>query len=159
MFSFAFPPSGWALCNGQTLAIAQSQALFALIGTFYGGNGINTFQLPNLQGRVPVCQSSNYLMGQVGGEATHTLQISEIPSHTHTPQAAAVTANSPTPRANALAEPTAVVGDVYGPVTNATTMAPQAINSAGGSQPHLNMQPFLTVNFCIALAGIFPSRS
>jgi microcystin-dependent protein len=160
IFSFNYAPQGWALCNGQTLAINQNQALFALLGTTYGGNGTTTFELPNLQGRVPLHFSGgSYPLGQSTGEQNHTLSNSEMPAHVHTMNAANVAATLTTPTGNALAEPVTQVGNIYGPATTSTTMAPQAINNTGGSQPHNNMQPYLVLNFCIALVGIFPSQN
>lgn len=159
MISWNYPPKGWAFCNGQTLMINQNQALFALLGTTYGGNGVTTFQLPNLQGRVPVMLSNTIPLGDRGGESSHTLIGSEMPAHVHSPKGvnSAPTTNSP---ANAtLSQPSTVVGNLYGAATGATGLAPQAIANAGGSQPHPNEQPYLVINFVIALVGIFPSRS
>lgn len=159
MIPWTFPPKGWAFCNGQTLSLSQNQALFALLGTTYGGNGVTTFQLPNLQGRVPVMQSASIPLGATGGESAHTLLTSEMPAHTHTPKGvnSAPTTNSP---ANAtLSQPSTVVGNLYGAATGLAALAPQAIANAGGSQPHSNEQPYLVINFVIALVGIFPSRN
>jgi microcystin-dependent protein len=154
MFSFSFPPKGWAMCNGQLLPINQNQAVFALLGTTYGGDGITNFALPNLQGRIPFHTGNGLILGQIGNEATHILVNLEMPVHTHTAAGSATPANAGDPTANLWAAGNAA----YNPSNN-TTMAPAAVANAGGGQPHENMPPFLVVNFCIALAGIFPSRS
>lgn len=166
LFAFNFAPSGWALCNGQILPIAQNQALFSLLGTTYGGNGITTFALPNLQSRVPLHLGqgpglSPYTQGQIGGQEAHALILGEMPLHTHSAvNAVAVAATTATPAANtALAKPAANVGNIYGAAASSTTMAPQALATVGTSQPHTNLQPFLVLNFCIATEGIFPSRN
>ncbi|BDI33580.1 tail Collar domain-containing protein [Capsulimonas corticalis] len=160
IFSFNYPPKGWAFCNGQLLSIAQNTALFSLIGTYYGGNGQTTFQLPNLQGRAPLHSGPiNSAVGTQGGEAAHTLTLGEIPTHFHTLQGQNVTATTGSPSSANLAQPVSNVGAVYATTAGDTTMAPQAIANAGNSQPHNNMQPYLTLNFCIALVGIFPSRN
>jgi microcystin-dependent protein len=160
IFSFGFAPKGWALCNGQTLPISQNQALFSLIGTFYGGNGTSTFQLPNLQGCVPLHTGNNsgnsYVMGQQAGESNVTLTISQLPSHTHT-----VNANS---GADAKVPSAAVVPggggeSAYGTSPGSATMNNGIVGQTGGSQSHSNLQPYLVLNFCIALQGIFPSRN
>ena len=159
IISWNYAPKGWAFCNGQVLPINQNQALFALLGTTYGGNGVTTFQLPNLQGRSPIMMSASFPLGAVGGESSHTLITSEMPAHAHSLKGvnSAPTTNSPN---NAtLSQPSTVVGNLYGAATGATTLAPQAIATAGGSQPHPNAQPYLVVNFVIALQGIFPSRN
>lgn len=155
MVAFNFAPKGWALCNGQLLPINQNQALFSILGTTYGGNGQTTFALPDLRGRSPVHPGSQVILGQVGGEENHTLTIAEMPAHTHQ---AAGDANSAT-----VASPT---GNVWAasdnnPFSSApdTTMNPASVGTAGGSQPHPNQQPYLVVNFVIALQGIFPSRN
>jgi microcystin-dependent protein len=155
VFSFGFPPKGWALCNGQTLAINQNQALFALLGTTYGGNGTTTFQLPNLQARMPIHVGNGFTQGQVGGEATHTLISSEMPSHNHSAIGVTTTASSP---AATNATWAASAKNPYSTAHN-TTMAPGVLGNTGGSQSHDNMPPYLTLNFCIALNGIFPSRN
>lgn len=161
MFSFGFAPKGWALCNGQLLPINQNQALFALLGTQYGGNGTTTFALPNLQGRVAMSMGqgpglTGRTLGEVGGEQNHTLIAGEMPPHSHTPNFTAPT-NATGPAGNLWA------ADPNGNVTFATgggeTMAANAIANAGGNQPHNNMAPYLVVNFCIALQGIFPSQN
>jgi microcystin-dependent protein len=153
--SFNFPPKGWALCNGQLLPINQNQALFAILGTTYGGNGTTNFALPNFQGCVPMHTGKGFDLGQTGGESTHTLLLDEIPSHTHVPVGGS---NSPTVASPADAYwPTTSDGS-YSP-TSTTTLAPTAIAFAGGNQPHDNMSPYLTLSFCIALQGIFPTRS
>jgi microcystin-dependent protein len=159
-FSFNFPPKGWALCNGQLLPINQNQALFSLLGTTYGGDGRVNFALPNLQGRIPLHfgQSpvgSPYTLGQVGGEAAHTLISAELPAHTHVPVGSSSNATAASP-AGAYSAVTA--GGSYS-ASHTTTLAPQAVGNAGGSQSHDNRSPYLVLNFCIALAGIFPSRN
>lgn len=153
--SFGFAPRGWALCNGQTLPISQNQALFSLLGTTYGGNGTTTFQLPNLQASMPVHWGNGFNLGQAGGEANHTLLLSEIPAHPHVAQGVSTNASSPSATGEAWASSSQ---NPYGGSPN-TTMSPNALSAAGGSQPHNNMPPYLTLNFIIALQGIFPSRS
>ena len=156
MLSFGFAPKGWALCNGQTMSISQNQALFSLLGTFYGGNGVQTFALPNLQGRIPIHRGGNYIQGEVGGEETHTLITSEIPAHTHT-----VVGSSDGPGQSSPVNgfwPTGGASTPYGAPNGSSTMAPQAVGLAGG-QPHENRPPYLVVNFAIALVGIFPSQN
>ena len=162
--AFNFAPKGWAFCNGQTMAINQNQALFALVGTTYGGNGTTTFKLPNLQGQVPIHQGTDpsgnpYVMGQTAGEVAHTVTISEMAAHVHTTNASNAAATAPSPQGTVPAQPVTNVGAIYGPASAPTTMAPQAIANAGGSQPHTNVQPYLVLSACIALVGIFPSRN
>lgn len=154
VISFNFPPRGWAFCNGQLLPINQNQALFSILGTQYGGNGQTTFALPNLQGRIPVHQGQSYVVGQAGGEASHTLTLGEMPVHTHLPLAVtAATGASPAGTAWATAPLPA-----YGPSSD-TAMNAAALANVGGSQPHENQAPYLVLNFVIALVGIFPSRN
>jgi microcystin-dependent protein len=155
IFSFSFPPKGWALCNGQLLPINQNAALFSLLGTTYGGDGITNFALPNLQGSVPFHFGNGFNLGQVGGEATVTLTTGQIPSHTHVPVASSNTANASDP-VNAFWANSS--NPAYAPTTN-VTLAPQAISSTGTNQAHENMSPYLVLLFCIALQGIFPSRN
>lgn len=156
--SFVFAPKGWALCNGQLLPINQNQGLFSLLGTTFGGDGRVNFALPDLRGRVPIHVGSGHTLGERGGEQAHTLSIAELPTHTHVLNAVAVPAPDPEPSprtGNLLAESTAQ--SLYTGPSNITAMAPAAVSNTGGSQAHLNMQPFLTLSFCIALQGIFPS--
>jgi microcystin-dependent protein len=152
--SFNFAPKGWALCNGQILSIPQNAPLFSLLGTFYGGDGIHNFALPNLQARVPLHVGSGFILGQAGGEATHTLTVNELPSHKHTPKAASV-ATSQTPIDAVWANNGA---NVYSTAVSDTALSNTAIKAQGASQPHENRPPFLTLNFIIALVGIFPAR-
>jgi microcystin-dependent protein len=171
-FGFNFAPQGWAMCAGQTLSIAQNQALFALLGTTYGGNGTTTFNLPDLRGRLALgfgqgSGLSSYLLGAAGGQEAHQLLASEVPSHTHALNA---TNNG---QANGTNVPSASVrmGSGYGIETNnpveniygnaapSVAMAAGAVGAAGGGLPHENRMPFLTINYCIALQGIFPSRN
>ncbi|MEP7075407.1 MAG: tail fiber protein [Acidobacteriota bacterium] len=157
--AFTFPPRGWAFCNGQLLAIQQNQALFSILGTTYGGNGVQTFALPDLRGRVPVnfgqsTIGSFYNIGETGGEENHQLLQSEMPLHNHIPVASTAAANVPAATGNFWA---ADPGS-YAAAAN-TTMLPNAIGTNGGNQPHPNLAPYLVVNFCIALSGLFPSRN
>lgn len=154
IFSFNFPPSGWAMCNGQTMSISQNTALFSLLGTTYGGNGTTNFALPNLQGCMPVHVGNGIILGQTGGEVNHTLTLSEMPAHTHAAVGSSTPANLGVPTGNLWATGNAA----YNPTPN-TTMNPACIQSSGGGLSHPNMSPYLTVNFCIALQGIFPPRS
>ena len=156
MFSFVFPPKGWALCNGQLMPINQNQALFSLLGTTWGGDGRVNFALPDLRGRVPIHVGGSHTLGERGGEQAHTLSIEEIPTHLHQAQASNVPATTNTPLPSLLLS-NSTGSALYGPASNLTPMAPGSIGNAGGSQAHLNMQPFLTLSFGIALQGIFPS--
>lgn len=155
IMSFGFAPKGWATCDGQLLPINQNQALFSLLGTTFGGDGRVNFALPDCRTRVPVHVGQGHTLGERGGEQTHTLSISEIPTHVHS-LAGSTTA----------AETNAATGAYLGTVSNAYTAASNLValgatevGNVGGSQPHLNMQPYLTLNFCIALQGIFPSQN
>jgi microcystin-dependent protein len=157
MFSFNFAPKGWALCNGQLLPINQNQALFSLLGTTYGGDGRVNFALPDLRSRVPLHYGNFFTQGQTGGEEAHTVTQQEMPQHIHFAQASNSDGDGPAPGNTAVlaASPT----KFWNSVSAATTLAPGTIGNTGGSQPHLNMQPFLTASFCIALQGIFPSQN
>ena len=154
--SFVFAPKGWALCNGQLLPINQNQGLFSLLGTTFGGDGRVNFALPDLRGRTPIHVGSGHTLGERGGEQAHTLSIAELPTHTHVAQATSANATTAIP-ANTLLLATSVNYEAYRPATNLVSLNPATVSSVGGSQAHLNMQPFLTLSFCIALQGIFPS--
>lgn len=155
IISWNFAPQGWAFCNGQFLPINQNQALFSILGTAFGGNGQTTFALPDLRGRAPLHRGTN-VVGQKAGEEFHTLTIAEIPAHNHIATATNTTASVPIPTGNFLANSAA---QPYADPTNLTTLDPSSISNFGGSQPHENRQPFLVLNFIIALQGIFPSRN
>ena len=158
IMSFGFPPKGWALCNGQLLPINQNQALFSLLGTTFGGDGRVNFALPNLQGRTPIHVGGGDTLGGQGGEQAHTLSIAELPQHAHVWSANGSPATTNTPSTSLLLA--ASTGDnAWGPASNLSAMSPTTNLNAGGSQAHLNMQPFLTLSFCIALQGIFPSAN
>lgn len=156
---FNFPPRGWAFCDGQVLPINQNQSLYSLLGTIYGGDGRTSFALPDLRGRTPVHPGSTIRLGQRVGTETNTLSVQEIPNHDHATVAAAVPATQSSPE---RALPSESAGGrrpvaAYAPAENLATMAPT--DSAGGGSSVDNMQPWLAVNFCIALRGLFPSRS
>ena len=155
IMSFVFAPKGWALCNGQLLPINQNQALFSLLGTTFGGDGRVNFALPNLQGRTPIHAGSGHTLGEQGGEQAHTLSIAELPTHTHVLNGTTNTsANTP---ANTTVLAKSAPQAAYGAPAGLAAMDVRSIGSTGGSQAHLNMQPFLVLSFCIALQGIFPS--
>ena len=154
LMSFVFAPSGWALCNGQFLPINQNQGLFSLLGTTFGGNGQTTFALPDLRGRTPIHVGGGHTLGERGGEQAHTLSMAEMPTHTHVVHAAAGTGTQLIPAGNLLAEANL---PMYRTPDSLAAMSASSIGNIGGSQAHLNMQPFLTLSFCIALQGIFPS--
>lgn len=157
IMSFSFAPRGWALCNGQLLPINQNQGLFSLLGTTFGGDGRVNFALPNLQGRTPIHVGSGHTLGEQGGAESHTLSISELPTHTHVANvntSATPNANTPSGSLIGLAPSGTNIG---ASATSLVSMASFAVSNVGGSQAHLNMQPFLTLSFCIALQGIFPS--
>jgi microcystin-dependent protein len=173
MFPFNFPPKGWAFCSGQLLPISQNTALFSLLGTFYGGDGKSTFALPNLQGSVPIHEGqgpglSERFLGQTGGEPFVTLLQSEIPAHTHNVIATSTIGTAIAANGNQLALASAGasktsagnIATFYSSSPNkaTTAMSPQAVGPAGGGQPHNNMMPYLGLNFCIAMQGVFPAR-
>jgi microcystin-dependent protein len=156
IMSFNFAPKGWALCNGQLLPINQNQALFALLGTTFGGNGQTNFALPDLRGRVPIHVGSGHTLGEGGGEATHTLTQAEMSQHIHLVNASNNAQNGTNdPTGNFLGS----AANMYHSASDLTPTNPANVTTTGGSQAHLNQQPFLTLSFCIALQGIFPSRN
>lgn len=153
IMSFVFAPKGWALCNGQLLPINQNQALFSLLGTTFGGDGRVNFALPDLRGRTPIHVGSGHTLGEKAGEQAHTLTMNEMPMHTHVLNGTNTNGAVDNPVNNVLG----AAGSLYHVPAGLTTMPPQSVTNTGGSQAHLNMQPFLTLSFCIALQGIFPS--
>jgi len=156
LMSFIFPPKGWALCNGQLLPINQNQALFSLLGTTYGGNGQTTFALPDLRGRVPIHFGGSHTLGEAAGSESVTINLQTMPQHIHTMNGSTVaTGGNDNPTGRFLGS----AGNLYHTPASLTTMNPGSIGNTGGSQPHENRQPFLTLSFCIALQGIFPSRN
>lgn len=158
IMSFSFPPRGWALCNGQLMPINQNQALFALLGTTFGGNGQTDFALPDLRGRTPIHVGGGHTLGERGGEQAHTLNVNELPSHVHQMQATSKPGDAApiVPAGNLLAQSRL---PLYGQPNNLVALAPGTVPNAGGTQAHTNMQPYLTLSFCIALQGIFPSMT
>lgn len=154
IMSFVFAPKGWALCNGQILPINQNQALFSLLGTTFGGDGQTTFALPDLRGRTPIHVGSGHTLGERGGEQAHTLSISELPQHTHVANASSNSSGTQALPTNTFLAP---VNNSYHSAAGLIAIQPGTVTNTGGSQAHLNMQPFLTLSFCIALQGIFPS--
>ena len=155
VMSFNFAPKGWAMCNGQLLPINQNQALFSLLGTTFGGDGRINFALPDLRGRTPIHVGDAHVLGERSGEQAHTLTLSELPEHTHTLDGSSLDANTNLPANDLFANG----ANAYGPPASLTALNPATNTSAGGSQGHPNMQPFLTLTFCIALQGIFPSAN
>jgi microcystin-dependent protein len=156
LMSFNFAPQGWALCNGQTLLISQNQALFSLLGTTYGGNGQTTFALPDLRSRVPLHMGGGHTLGEQAGTETVTLTQGQLPAHNHRVRArSTATGGVATPNGNYLGGG----NNVYGTQGALTALSAASLTSVGGSQPHNNLQPYLTISFCIALQGIFPSQN
>jgi microcystin-dependent protein len=153
LLSFNFAPQGWAMCNGQFMPINQNQALFSLLGTMYGGNGQTTFALPDLRGRVPLHRGSSLTQGQKLGEEAHTINLSELAAHNHNVSASSQNGNQADPKILAAAS------NAYTGPSNLTTIAPATVSNVGGSQAHENRQPYLVLNWCIALQGVFPSRN
>jgi len=157
---FNFAPRGWAFCDGQILPINQNQSLYSLLGTTYGGDGRTSFALPDLRGRTPIhvgaSNGTSHSLGQKSGAETHTLSAAEMPQHDHTLQASANPGTSPIPTGQLLGRST---NQAYHEAANLTAMHPQSVANVGGGQAHENMQPWLAVNFCIALQGLFPSRN
>ncbi len=166
IFPFNFPPKGWASCDGQILPLSQNTALFSLLGTTYGGDGKSNFALPNMQGNAPMHPGqgpglSLHDLGETGGSETVTLLGSEIPSHSHTMMSLPAPGNRTAPGGNSMARQSGTTGPYLpaSPLPSLVTMSDQAITPAGGDQPHNNMQPYLTLNFCIALQGVYPPRT
>src|SRR5579871_1338778 len=155
IFSFGFAPKGWAICNGQLLSIASNPALFTLLGTAYGGDGVRTFGLPNLTARVPMHVGPGIKLGQAGGEEAHQLLISEMPNHTHTASASGKAPNVNAPDNSNWASNTGF--NPYGAL-GTQLMAPGALMPAGGNLPHLNMSPYLVMSVCIAITGVYPTH-
>jgi microcystin-dependent protein len=155
IISWNFAPKGWALCNGQLLPINQNQALFSILGTTYGGDGRVNFALPDLRGRVPIHRGEGFTLGQKMGEEFHTLNTSEMAQHIHFAQASPNNGDQAPPTNNFLAPG----ANLYAASGQMTTLLPATIGNVGGSQPHENRQPFLTLNIIIALQGIFPSQN
>jgi microcystin-dependent protein len=156
IISWNFPPKGWAFCNGQLLPINQNQALFSILGTTYGGNGQTTFALPDFRGRGPIHVGDGHVLGEKGGQEAHTVTMSELPAHTHAVSASTTALGNTNAVANAF--PATDPINAYRSSAN-TTLAALAITTVGGSQPHENRQPFLALNFIVALQGIFPSQN
>lgn len=163
LFGFPFAPRGFALCNGQLLSIAQNAALFSLLGTTYGGNGQTNFGLPNLQSRTPIhfgsSSQGSTAQGTLAGAETVTLTINTMPAHNHQLVGTSATADKKPAVGHSFANDTSPAVDFYAPPAPAVTIAPQSVSNAGGGLPHANMQPYLVLNYCIALQGIFPSRN
>lgn len=156
LFPYEFAPKGWAFCEGQLLSVAQNQALFSLLGTYYGGNGSTTFALPDLRGRAPVHVGNSIQLGQKGGEEAHIVTVNEMPSHTHQAKSITETGGSLSPKDAVWAGNTST--DTYSSNIN-VLMNSSALSTTGGNQAHPNMQPYIVLNYCIALQGIYPTRN
>ena len=156
LMSFSFPPRGWALCNGQLLSINQYQALFALLGITYGGDGRTNFALPDLRGMVPIHAGVAFSLGQHGGKTAETLSVAQMPPHLHPVNATTNSASTNIPGPSVMLAASSG-SNAYQPPANLLPMFPAADGTTGGGQPHENMQPYLTLSFCIATQGIFPS--
>ena len=154
MMSFGYAPKGWAMCNGQLLPINQNQALFSLLGTTFGGNGQTNFALPDLRGNAPIHVGSGHVLGEKGGAQAVTLSVAQLPTHVHVAHASSTAAEESVPTNSTYL---GLINNTYAGPANLTAMAASEISNTGGSQAHLNMQPFLVINFSIALQGIFPS--
>jgi microcystin-dependent protein len=154
IMSFGYAPKFWALCNGQVLPINQNQALFSILGTTYGGNGQTTFALPNIQARVPMHLGSGHTQGEAAGLSSVTVTTATMPTHTHVVHASTTNGDTNSPQGHVLA-----AGPIYAGPTALAAINPATVANSGGSQPHENMQPYLCLNFCICLQGIFPSRN
>ena len=159
LLSFNFAPKGWAFCNGALLAVNQYQALFALLGTYYGGNGVQTFALPDLRSRVPIHMGGSYNIGQVSGVENVTLLVTEIPAHIHMIQAVNSPGGAKTPINSLFAQSGTTNARFAADSSNLTSLNPASVQPAGSGGPHSNIQPYLAMNYCIALQGLFPSRS
>ena len=155
VISWTYAPKGWAFCDGQLLPINQNQALFSILGTTYGGDGRVNFALPNLQGKTPIHMGNGHTLGETGGEQNHTLSISELPTHIHIAQGSGNDGSTVVPTASVFGK----VAGLYGQPAALSALSPTTVSNVGGSQAHLNMQPFLVLNFSIALQGIFPSQN
>lgn len=158
LVSFNFPPKGWALCNGQLLPINQNQALFSLLGTTYGGNGQTNFALPDLRGRVPAHIGDGLIQGQASGTFAHTVTQAEMPTHSHRLNASTALASTTDPNGALLARKGRLTADAFNGSPNVGLVSTQ-VSSSGGSQPHENTQPYLALNFIIALQGVFPTQN
>ncbi len=156
MFAGNFAPAGWMFCEGQLLPIAENENLFNLIGTTYGGDGQETFALPDLRGRIPIHMGNSFILAETGGVEEVTLTVSQIPAHSHPLLVSQDPASSPNPQGNVLATP--VSATPYAALTPTLSLSPAAVTSVGGSQPHTNFQPYLCVNFIISLFGFFPQQ-
>lgn len=155
MFAGNFAPAGWMFCEGQLLPISENETLFQLIGTTYGGDGESTFALPDLRGRIPIHQGNGFILAETGGTEEITLTVQQIPAHSHIELASSTGGQQSNPANLVLGAVTG--GDIYSGDAPYVNMAPQAISSVGGSQPHTNFQPYLCINFIISLFGLFPS--
>lgn len=158
LFGFGFAPRGYAYCNGQIIAISQNQILFALLGTNYGGDGVRTFQLPNMQGRTPV-HVGEALPGFAAGLETVALTVTQIPVHDHAVRATSATADKRPPTAHSFGTDTSTTTNFFAASQSTVALSPQSVGPAGANIPHENMQPYLVMNYCIAITGIYPSRN
>jgi microcystin-dependent protein len=159
MFAGNFAPAGWMFCEGQLLPISEYETLYNLIGTTYGGDGQNTFGLPDLRGRLPIHQGNGFTLAETGGVETVTLTVSQIPAHSHPFLATTAAAGSSTPLSNVLGALGVAGDELYVPAAGTSALSPNSIGSTGGSQPHDNFQPYLCIDFIISLFGVFPSQT